>query len=124
MNQAVPDCLVKHFEDLIPSLKLPDKDDRHVLAAAIRCDADVIVTANLKDFPQSVLDGYEVEVQHPDVFLSHLFDLNHVAFCSAVRNLRASLKNPPKTAEELLDTFLKQGLASTVTRLQGVIELL
>lgn len=124
MNQAVPDCLVTNFEDLIPSLELPDEDDRHVLAAAIRCDADVIVTANLKDFPQKILDEYEIEAQHPDVFLSHLFDLNHVAFCHAVRELRASLKNPPKSVEELLDIFLRQGLASTVAKLQGMIELL
>lgn len=124
MNAAVPDCLVTNFENLIPSLELPDEDDRHVLAAAIRCDADVIVTANLRDFPQSVLDEYEIEAQHPDVFLSHLFDLNDVAFCAAVRKLRASLKNPPKTVEELLDAFLKQGLASTVTKLQCVKDLL
>lgn len=124
MNRAVPDCLVTNYEELIPSLELPDEDDRHVLAAAIRCDADVIVTANLKDFPQKVLDEYEIEAQHPDVFLSHLFDLNQVAFCYAVRELRASLKNPSKTVDELFDTFLKQGLASTVTKLQSVAELL
>ena len=35
MNQAVPDCLVTGHEQLIPALKLPDPDDRHVLAAAI-----------------------------------------------------------------------------------------
>ena len=39
------------YEDLIPGLQLPDPNDRHVLAAAIRGHADVIVTMNLRDFP-------------------------------------------------------------------------
>lgn len=51
MNAAIPDSLVKDFEDLIPSLDLPDLNDRHVLAAAIKAGAQVIVTNNLKDFP-------------------------------------------------------------------------
>lgn len=46
MTKAVPDCLVCGFETLEPSLELPDPDDRHVLAAAIHCKADVIVTFN------------------------------------------------------------------------------
>ena len=48
MNEAVRDCLVTGYEDLIESLSLPDPDDRHVLAAAIRAGAEVIVTYNLE----------------------------------------------------------------------------
>lgn len=44
MNKAVRDCLVIGHEELIDSLALPDPDDRHVLAAAIRVGAEVIVT--------------------------------------------------------------------------------
>jgi hypothetical protein len=51
MNQAVDDCLVEGYKQLIEGLSLPDPGDRHVLAAAIVCNADVIVTNNLKDFP-------------------------------------------------------------------------
>ena len=50
MNAHVRDAIVTGFEELIPSLVLPDADDRHVLAAAIRAGAQVIVTYNLKDF--------------------------------------------------------------------------
>lgn len=124
MNRAVPDCLVTNYERLIPLLEMPDQDDRHVLAAAVRCEADVIVTVNLKDFPAEVLEPYEIEAQHPDVFLSHLFDLNPVVFSNAVRGHRESLINPPKDAQELLDIYLGQGLAVTVTKLQSMIELL
>lgn len=61
MDANVLDCLVTGYESLIRSLSLPDEDDRHVLAAAIRCGADSIVTFNLKDFPQSALEPYGIE---------------------------------------------------------------
>jgi predicted nucleic acid-binding protein len=49
MDGAVLDCLVFGYEDLIPSLTLPDEKDRHVLATAIRGRANVIVTFNMGD---------------------------------------------------------------------------
>lgn len=51
MDLAIPDACIDGYEDLVSGLTLPDENDRHVLAAAIRCGADVIVTFNLKDFP-------------------------------------------------------------------------
>jgi predicted nucleic acid-binding protein len=60
MNAHVRDCLVGNYESLISSLSLPDPDDRHVLAAAIRARADVIVTFNLKDFPAEALEKRKV----------------------------------------------------------------
>jgi len=124
INQSVPDCLVSNYEDLIPSLELPDSDDRHVLAAAIRCDADVIVTYNLKDFPKEILKQRDIEAQHPDTFLTHLFDLNPVLFCSVVREHRRALKNPKKTIQKMLDAYMSQGLVVTVTRLREMMNLL
>jgi predicted nucleic acid-binding protein len=55
VSKSVPDCLVAGYEPLIDGLKLPDPDDRHVLAAAIKAGAQVIVTANLKDYPADEL---------------------------------------------------------------------
>lgn len=124
MNQAVPDCLVENYEGYIDALELPDPDDRHVLAAAIKCQADVIVTNNLKDFPKAVLDQYEIDAQSPDIFLSHLFDLNPTAFCSAAHQQRERLQNPKHTAEEMLAIFYNQGLPLTVNKLKEVIDLL
>ena len=60
------------YEDLIEGLHLPDPDDRHVLAAAIRGRTDVIVTANVRDFPPEILTPFEIEAQHPDEFVMHL----------------------------------------------------
>lgn len=76
MDVAVPDACVTGYEELIAGLTLPDADDRHVLAAAIRCDASVIVTFNRKDFPCSALGVYDIEAQHRDEFVSNLFDLD------------------------------------------------
>jgi len=124
MNQAVPDCLVENYDGYIDSLELPDPDDRHVLAAAIKCSADVIVTNNLKDFPKDELDKYDVDVQSPDIFLSHLFDLSPPAFCYAVQEMRKRLQNPPYTEEEFLELLYKQGLPLIVSKLKEVIDLI
>jgi len=124
MNRAVPDCLVTGYEEFIDGLELPDVDDRHVLAAAIRCHAGVIVTFNLKDFPVRVLDKYGIEAQHPDEFVGHLLDLDPGAVCYAAKLQRQSLKNPPKSPQEFLDTLLQQGLAGTVAQLEEMVDLL
>jgi predicted nucleic acid-binding protein len=124
MNAHVRDCLVTDYENLIPAITLPDPDDRHVLAAAIRARADVIVTSNLADFPAATLKTYGIEAQHPDDFIMHLLDLAPGTVCAAVKRQRESLRNPPKSAEELLATFEAQGLAQTVARLRAFLDLL
>lgn len=124
MNAAVPDCLVEDYEDLIPSLTSPDLDDRHVLAAAIRARADVIVTKNLKDFPIDALMRYGIEPQHPDEFIRNLIDLAPAPVCEAVSAHRSSLKNPPKTIDQYLETLSRQSLPQTVSALREFAKLL
>ena len=118
MNLAVPDCLVTGYEALIPSLVLPDPNDRHVLAAAIRGRADVIVTTNLKDFPEERLAEFGIDAQHPDDFLMYVFDLYPGPVCETVKRMRERLKNPTKTIEELLATFDSLGLVTFVAHLR------
>lgn len=124
MNIHVRDCLVTNYEDLIPSLTLPDPDDRHILAAAIRGRADVIVTFNLADFPPDALARYGIEAQHPDDFIVRLLDLAPGPVCVAIKRQRENLRNPPKSADELLATFESQGLPQTAARLREFIDLL
>lgn len=70
MNDGALDCLVTGYEFLIDTITLPDLNDRHVVAAAIRGQADLIVTTNLKDFPVRTLAIYnrnsymEINVRH------------------------------------------------------------
>ncbi|MCG5502055.1 PIN domain-containing protein [Ectothiorhodospira lacustris] len=124
MNQAVPDALVTGHEPLIPALQLPDPDDRHVLAAAIRAGAQLIITFNLKDFPTDTLASFGVEAVHPDTFLEQQFELNEGLVLRTVHRHRTSLRKPPKSAKEYLDTLAACGLVVTADRLQDFIELL
>jgi hypothetical protein len=118
MNEAVRDCLVESYEDLIDALTLPDADDCHVLAAAIRAQATVILTFNLKDFPDEILSRYQIAAIHPDDFLQSLFDFAAEAFCTVVKQQRGALRNPPKSIEDFLNILENQGLAQTVARLR------
>lgn len=118
MNEHVPDSIVVGYESLIPGLNLPDPDDRHVLAAAIHGGAGVIVTFNLGDFPASILADYSIEAMHPDGFITELWDESPTAVIDAVRRQRASLKNPPRTAAELLATLERCGLVECVGKLR------
>lgn len=118
MDLHVRDCLVEGYEELIESLNLPDPNDRHVLAAAIRSSAQTIVTYNLSDFPSQALSRYEVDAQHPDEFLRHLLDLAPARVMRTVQETRLSLKNPPKNSEEYLTILEKQSLPQTVACLK------
>ena len=121
MNAAVADCLVTGYEDLIPGLSLPDPDDRHVLAAAIRSGAQVIVTANLDDFPEAQLRKFGLEAQHPDEFVCHLLDLAPGVVLATVSEQAADLKTPPRTVADLLETLQSNGLGQTVARLREML---
>jgi hypothetical protein len=66
MEQHIPEATVQDYEDLVSQFTLPDDGDRHVLAAAIKGDAEILVTANLKHFPASALAPYRIEALHPD----------------------------------------------------------
>lgn len=124
MDSHVRDARVTGYEPLIESLSLPDPNDRHVLAAAIRCNADAIVTYNLKDFPLEELDKYSIEAIHPDDFIYYQIELSPRIVCEAVRSLRAALKKPALSEEELLAMLQKQQLPQTCSALKEYIGLL
>jgi hypothetical protein len=124
MNCAVPDALVTGYQSLIPTLTLPDPDDRHVLAAAIIAGADVIVTSNLKHFQKDTLSHYGIDAQHPDEFLMHQSDLNHDRFVECAKHIRGRLKNPPLSADDYLDRLRKCQLVLVAASLQAVRNLI
>ncbi|WP_310352318.1 PIN domain-containing protein [Pseudomonas sp. BE134] len=117
MNLALPDASVTGYEELIEGLTLPDIDDRHVLAAAICCNASVIVTFNQKDFPRCALFPFGIEAQHPDEFVSNLFDLDSAAVVGAAQRQRKQLKMPPLDVGTYLDLLCRQGLIKSVKAL-------
>jgi hypothetical protein len=118
MNAAIPDCLVSGYEDLVESLALPDPDDRHVLAAAIRSGASAIITANLADFPNEALAPYQVEAKHPDDFIVELIDSAPAVVLAAVTRQAADLRSPPRSVSDLFETLQGVGLPMSVARLR------
>ncbi|MCB9609921.1 MAG: PIN domain-containing protein [Polyangiaceae bacterium] len=118
MNRAVRDVLVTGYESLVEGLALPDPDDRHVLAAAIRCGAQVIVTFNLRDFPAAALEPYGIEAKHPDAFLLDTLDLAPAAVGAAVVDQARALRNPPTPLVDLLETLSGCGLPRSIGRLK------
>ena len=112
METYFPEAEVKGYQPLVDAMPNHLKD-RHVTAAAVKAGAQLIVTANMKDF--SVLpDG--VEAQLPDEFLCNLFDLDRSTFVEVLRAQAGDLTRPPVTFEELLER-----LARVVPDLVGAV---
>ncbi len=118
MDEHFPDAVVTGYEAIAAGLDLPDPDDRHVLAAAIRGGADVIVTRNLRDFPVDRLAPDALAAQHPDAFIAGLFESDPGAVLDAVRGHRAALRHLPRSARDHLAALERQGLSGTVSLLR------
>ena len=103
MKQYFPESIVENYESLIP-LMTNDPKDRHVLAAAVKAKADIIVTFNLKDFPPESLEPYGIKAQHPDEFLLDLFsDYGIDLAADILKQQVADLKKPPMRLQELIE---------------------
>ena len=117
MCAAFPDAMVAD-DAVTPSLVgLPDPDDVHVVEAAIRAEAAFIVTFNLRDFPDRVLDPLRIGAIHPDDFVLALLDEAPGRVCAVVESQALALKKPPTTLTDLVDRMRKQGLPRTAARL-------
>lgn len=110
MRKFFPDATVGCWEDLVSSLKLPDENDRHVLAAAIRGRADIIVTNNKKDFPKAVVHGdFGIEVTGLDDFLLDQLDLFPDLVINILATQAADTGNPPMSQLQLLEALSRSG---------------
>ena len=104
MNSSLRDCLVRNYETLIPVIEgLPDPDDRHVVAAAIKAHAQLIVTFNLKDFPAAALERWDIEAKHPDAFVLDQIDLDPATVYAAIQQISDATKNPHRTVDDILN---------------------
>ena len=116
MNESIRGVLVQNYENLIDGLKLPHDKDRHVLAAAIKAGAQIIVTLNTKHFPPDAIDPkgiQEMEAQDPDTFLFNLIDLNPQVVARVIREIEADLKTRPGIPY-VLDALANAGLPGSV----------
>lgn len=114
MDSHVEDCLVTGYETLIPTLVLPDPNDKHVLAAAIAAEADAIITWNLRDFPESSLAEFGIGILTPDQLVRDLLQENRELVIRAMKEHQSSLRHPPRTTADYLDNLAAQGLIESI----------
>jgi predicted nucleic acid-binding protein len=118
MRRVFPDATVRGYEDLTGNMT-NDPKDRHVLAAGIRANCEVLVTFNLKDFPEDSVAAYDIEIVHPDKFLLDQLDLYPGPTVGVLRQLIADYSNPTLQMEDLLVRLADAGVpefASAVRR--------
>lgn len=120
-NQAFPDALVTNYEKLIDTLSLPDKKDRHVLAAAIKCNANLIVTNNLKDFPKAYLAEFGLSAKSADDFCADIIDLDPGRAVEAFKRLVANRRNPEMDEFAVLGGLKRNGLKKTANFLRAIM---
>jgi predicted nucleic acid-binding protein len=118
MNAAVRDCLVSGYAPLISDLELPDPGDRHVLAAAIKAKAQIIVTKNLRDFPAERLAPWDLKAKSPDGFVRDQIDIDRQAVWACVQQIVDSRTRNPVTIEDVLKQLERDGLVGSVTVLR------
>lgn len=118
-NLAFPDALVQSYKGLIDHLELPDTGDRHVLAAAIKTNANLIVTNNIKDFPEDYLQSFSISVKTADDFLTDIIDLNPEQAIAAFKEMVLYKKNPKLDEFEVLDQLRNAGLKDTANYLHS-----
>lgn len=100
----------------------PDPDDAHVLAAALKTQAAVIVTENLKDFPAGVVAPLNIDVRSADAFIADTIDLDPGRAVAAIRRMRERLRRPEKSADTLLLDMEAEGLVQTVDVLRPHVD--
>jgi predicted nucleic acid-binding protein len=115
MKLAFPEAMVEVTDRLIPCMD-NHPGDRHVLATALIAKAHIIVTDNLKHFPQESLSQFRIEAQSSDRFLTYLYDLYPDRINETIEDMVDSLKKPPLSKQELLNLF-KKSVPTFVSRL-------
>jgi predicted nucleic acid-binding protein len=117
MLGAIPDSIVRGHEPLIEGLQLRDPDDRHVLAAAIKSGAQLIVTKD-KDFTPVALRPWNIEAKIPDDFILDLIDISEKVVWSCVQQIVNSRKLHPETVEDVLAQLERSGLVQSAAALR------
>lgn len=112
------EAVIEDYESLIPAMSTRDPDDRHVLAAAVAGHADVIVTANTRDFPESSRSPFRIDVQSPDEFLCYLWSLAPETVIAILRERAAGLSRPAQTPHQMLD-HLRRTVPDFVNQVLG-----
>jgi len=121
MNAVVPDAMVLGYEQHIPTIDLPDMDDRHVVAAAIAAGASLIITWNVRDFPAKELAKYKIKKQTPDSFLMDIYAVVPDLLVAATSKARQNLRISGISAAEFIGALERQNLHRFVDAMKAHI---
>jgi hypothetical protein len=126
MRAAIVDWEVPDLATAAISLdtQLPDPNDGHVIAAAVVAQADLIVSFNVADFPQRVLDTYGLEVVHPDDFIVSLRESEDLLWRETFASMRQRLRQPVLSSGQFAEAFARAGLPNTADALRSVADYL
>jgi hypothetical protein len=117
MRRAVVNATVTGYERHLEAIRLVATGDRHVLAAAIEAKASVIVTANVKHFPERELRSHGIKAMHPDPFVVSLIQRDPRGVSDAAERPRARLRHPAMTWTEYVVSLGKARLADAAGEL-------
>lgn len=120
LRRNFPHAETADYEHLVERLT-NHPGDRHVLAAAIHTGVPVIVTANLRHFPQEALRPYRIVAQSPDTFLMDQLTPRPRRFVRIMHEQAADMRRPPMTVDEVLDR-LERHAPLFVRELRSLIE--
>jgi len=109
MCRSFPDATVVGYDSLVGEMS-NDPKDRHVLAAAVRATAEVIVTFNLGDFPEPALKPFDITAIHPDDFLLDQLDLYPGVTVEVLGRQAASYRREPTTVPAVLRLLERGGV--------------
>jgi len=118
LRAAFPQAEVPEAAHIARRLHLPDENDLHVLAAAIACGADGIVTFNAADFPRGTLAAEGLTRRDPDGLLWDLASHHPGVMARVVETVRAraeAISGQPQAPGPLL----KRARLTRLARLMG-----
>lgn len=119
MTVAFEEAMVTDFDmHLAASRILPDPNDAHVLAAAIKAQAAAIVTDNLKDFPPATLAAFGFDARSADDFIADTIALDEGRAVAALRDMRQRFRKPDLSAEQLPVKMEAAGLLASADTLR------
>lgn len=126
MERALPGASCKPDPDafgeaIIHALTDAQRKDVHVVATAVSGDADIIVTHNARDFPDTILGAYGLMVRPPDWFCAGLLANTPERVLAGARAHRISMTRPAYAVDAYLDliTGPRAGLIRTAKLLRA-----
>lgn len=121
MDEAFEDAQIRGWERFEKRVILPDPDDRHVVAAALRGEANAIVTTNVRDYPADAVRPLSIEVVHPDEFLLDQLERAPRVVLEILREQAEHARNPHMPLIDLMARLDRSGVPDFADEVRRLI---